>query len=69
MGMNSAVNLVSVECHDDGGMCSGRGERGIIEFLVAFVDCLVQRNAGERDQLRIDRGVNEDNTAGASIEE
>src|SRR5580698_3412767 len=64
MVMHCVVDLVSIVGEHKGCMSGGCGESIAINFEVAFVDGLAQRNSGEGNDFRIDRGVHEDDGSG-----
>ncbi len=53
------VYLVAVECDDDNGVAGRRCEGGAIDFEVALVDGLAERNASEGNDLRVEGCVHE----------
>ena len=59
MCFEGRVDLVAIECDDDGGMGGGIVERGTIHAQIALVDRLAERNSSEGNDFRIDGRIHE----------
>ncbi len=66
---NGLCDVVAVEGHYYGRVRGGLGQRGGEERAVALIDRLAQRDAGEGDEIGIDRGLHEHLAAGTRGEQ